>query len=382
MEKILLVDDEPNVLAALQRGLRKQFAVDIAASGATGLLALENSHDYAVVVADMQMPEMNGVEFLAKVKDLSPDVVRVMLTGNADQKTAIEAINEGAIFRFLNKPCTAEKLAEVLAAGVRQHQLITAERDLLENTLRGSIKALTEILAMADSKAFGDAERLRNNVLLLAEAMQVPNLWELEVAAMLSQIGCVTIPPETLLKARQGGPLSAKEMEMFRHVPAVGAEVLARIPRMEGVARILGLMRKNYDGTGGPDETVAGDAIPLGARLLKVLGDLGELEAGGKSHQAALSELQKREGWYDPGILTLVCSPEQSAALQRAASSRPCVPLGFAQLRVGHVLRADVETRDGVLIVIAGNRITPALLARLRNFCALSGVKEPIYVEA
>src|SRR5262249_10196341 len=137
------------------------------------------------------------------------------------------------------------------------------------------------------------AERLRNNVRLIAEAMHVPNLWELEVAAMLSQIGCVTIPPETLLKVRQGGPLSSKEMEMFRHVPAVGAEVLARIPRMEGVARILGLMRKNYDGTGGPDESVAGDAIPLGARLLKILGDLGELEAGGKSHSAALEEMQK-----------------------------------------------------------------------------------------
>src|SRR5581483_11619317 len=104
MKKILFVDDEPNVLAAFQRQLRKQFSVETALGPQEGLAALQNSRDYAVVVADMRMPEMNGVEFLIKVKATAPDVVRMMLTGNADQNTAIEAINEGNIFRFLNKP--------------------------------------------------------------------------------------------------------------------------------------------------------------------------------------------------------------------------------------------------------------------------------------
>src|SRR5690349_3314098 len=146
MKKILLVDDEPNLLSALQRGLRRQFTVETACGGSAGLTILEKWQDFAVVVADMQMPEMNGVQFLAKVRESAPDIVRMMLTGNADQATAMEAVNQGNIFRFLNKPCTVDRLADALNAGVRQHQLITAERDLLENTLRGSIKVLTDIL--------------------------------------------------------------------------------------------------------------------------------------------------------------------------------------------------------------------------------------------
>src|SRR5882724_8374025 len=143
MKKILLVDDEPNLLAALQRALRKQFAVETACGGAAGLVALQKWRDYAVVVSDMRMPEMNGVEFLSRTREIAPDVVRIMLTGNADQATAIEAINQGRIFTFLHKPCSPEKLAEALTAGVVHHQLVTAERELMESTLRGSVKILT-----------------------------------------------------------------------------------------------------------------------------------------------------------------------------------------------------------------------------------------------
>src|SRR5713226_129196 len=99
MKKILFVDDEPNILAAYQRQLRKHFSVEIAVGPVAGLAALQNPRDFAVVVADMRMPEMNGVEFLVKVKTAAPETVRMMLTGNADQTTAIEAINEGSIFR-------------------------------------------------------------------------------------------------------------------------------------------------------------------------------------------------------------------------------------------------------------------------------------------
>jgi len=381
MKKILLVDDEPNLLAALQRALRKQFPIETACGGAAGLAALQNWQEYAVVVADMQMPEMNGVEFLAKVKQSAPDIVRMMLTGNADQNTAIQAINEGSIFRFLNKPCAPEKLADALSAGIRQHELITVERDLLENTLRGCIKVLTEILAMADPKAFGHAETVRNNVRQMAETLQLTDTWELEIAAMLSYIGLVSIPPETLLKARHGLPLAHREQEMFRRIPAIGGDLLAQIPRMENVSKILTYQSKCFDGTGYPEDQVAGEAIPLGARMLKILCDLAELEGSGKGRTSALEQLRTRTGWYDPQLLELIAPTGQTAMLKKADAAKTHANVTFAELRTGHVLKADVETKDGTLIIVAGNRITPALLARLRNFAAISGIKEPIHVE-
>src|SRR5829696_4359 len=135
--KILCVDDERNVLEAYQRSLRKEFHIEIATSGAEGLAAVESQGPYAVIVSDMRMPGMDGIRFLAKVKEKAPDSVRIMLTGNADQQTAIEAVNEGNIFRFLTKPCPPETLAKALSAGLQQYWLVVAEKELLEKTLSG-----------------------------------------------------------------------------------------------------------------------------------------------------------------------------------------------------------------------------------------------------
>src|SRR6266481_5372243 len=127
--KILCVDDEANVLEAYQRNLRKRFSIDTALGGEAALALIGSQGPYAVIVADMQMPGMNGVEFLTLAREKAPDTVRIMLTGNADQKTAVEAVNKGQIFQFLNKPCPPEMLGTALANGVRQYSLITAERE-------------------------------------------------------------------------------------------------------------------------------------------------------------------------------------------------------------------------------------------------------------
>jgi response regulator RpfG family c-di-GMP phosphodiesterase len=381
MKKVLFVDDEPNVLAAFQRQLRRQFEVETAPGGPEGLALLQNSRDFAVVVADMRMPQMNGVEFLARVKSAAPDTVRMMLTGNADQGTAIDAINDGNIFRFLNKPCPTEKLIEALEAGLRQHQLIMAERELLENTLSGSVKVLAEILSLTEPISYGSAEAVRGDVRTLAAHMKIADAWQLEVAATLARIGRVSIPPEVTLKQRVGHGLSPAEEKMLAQVPSVGANLLAQIPRMEEVSRMILFQDKHFDGSGFPEEKISGENIPLGARILKALFDLVEVETGGVAREPALQQLRSRPGVYDPQILEAIAACFQIGLRDANQAKRPPVSLNFTGLRVGHVLVTDIQTRDGIMIVARGNRITPALIHRLRNFSSMSGIKEPIYVE-
>ena len=140
--EILFVDDDPDVLAGYQRSLRKDFKIDTALGGATALAQISSRAPYSVVVADMRMPGMNGIEFLMELERTAPDTIRIMLTGNADQKTARDAVNQGHIFRFLTKPCPQEELAFSLRAALKQYQLVTAERDVLERTLNGSARML------------------------------------------------------------------------------------------------------------------------------------------------------------------------------------------------------------------------------------------------
>src|ERR687883_1975197 len=128
-EKILCVDDEVNVLSAYQRSLRKDFDIHVANGGREGLETIKKNGPFAVIVSDMRMPEMDGVQFLARAKELAPESIRIMLTGNSDQQTAMEAVNEGHIFRFLTKPCPPEMLAKALTAGLEQYQLVRAERE-------------------------------------------------------------------------------------------------------------------------------------------------------------------------------------------------------------------------------------------------------------
>jgi len=141
--RVLLVDDDPNILEGYKRSLRKKFDVTTALEGHAALEVISRKDTFATIVSDMAMPSMNGIQFLSRVKEISPDSVRIMLTGNADLNIAISAINEGNIFRFLTKPCPEDLFIKTLEAGIEQYRLITAERELLEKTLNGSINVLS-----------------------------------------------------------------------------------------------------------------------------------------------------------------------------------------------------------------------------------------------
>jgi CheY-like chemotaxis protein len=123
--------------------------------GAAALALMGEAGPFAIIVSDTRMPGMDGVELLSQVKEQFPDTTRVMLTGNADQATAMEAVNRGAIFRFLTKPCDSELLVQTLEAGIRQYELVTAEMQLLDQTLKGTLEMLVELLSLLDPRSFG-----------------------------------------------------------------------------------------------------------------------------------------------------------------------------------------------------------------------------------
>ncbi|NOS72371.1 MAG: response regulator [Verrucomicrobia bacterium] len=380
--KVLCIDDDANILTGIQRNLRKQFDLDTAVGALAALKMIENECPYAVIVADMQMPSMNGVEFLNIVRQKYPDTVRVMLTGNADQKTATDAVNKGQIFQFLNKPCPPERLAEVLTGGIKHYRLITAERELLENTLNGSVKVLMEILSLSDPASFGRGQAVRDQARQVAQLLQLKSTWEIDLAAMLCPIGCVSLPAELNQKVHAELDLTGAEKDAVARVPQVGHDLLSKIPRLEAVARIVLYQNKNFDGTGFPSDAVKGEEIPLEARILRALTDLAKLEARKIPRFKALEQLRQRHGNYDSRVLDAVATCfELTTGNQPEAAVKSPVALDFSELRAGHVLSANIVTKQDILIVGAGTKITPLILERLRNFASLSGLKLPIHVE-
>jgi response regulator RpfG family c-di-GMP phosphodiesterase len=377
--KILFVDDDPNILAAYQRNLRREYAIDIALGGEKALVTLETHGPYAVVVADMRMPGMDGVELLKRVQTLCPDTVRIMLTGNADLGTAKDAVNHGHIFRFLTKPCPTEDLLSALNEGLHQYDLVCAERELLEQTLTGAIKVLTEMLSTADPVSFGLAARAADLAEEVGRRMGVKENWSLRIATLLAPIGLVTLPPALLDRHRKGKQLEPKEQELLQRIPEVGAKLLASIPRLEEVARIIQYQNKNYDGSGFPLDRLKGTEIPIQSRILKAVSDFVRCQCRRSTPAEALEQLGLFEACYDPEVLRMLRDMFQGEDAG-AAEAPPISEVGLGELRVGQILASPVETMEGTLILPKGTPLTFSHLEKVHNYSNLTGVREPIQV--
>ena len=375
-QKILCVDDEPNILEGYKRALRKEFDLYSAEGGVEGLATIKANGPFAVIVSDMRMPGMDGVQFLTKVKEVAPDSVRMMLTGNADQQTAMSAVNEGSIFRFLTKPCPPETLARALTAGLEQHRLVTAEKQLLEETLNNSLQVLVEILALVNATAFSRATRLKRLARDIAQRLRFSNAWEVEIAAMLSQIGCITVPEETLQKIVKGEPLTEKELRIYHRHPQVGRDLIARIPRLEGVAEIIGHQnRRISDDIGANARTDQTDAATFGARILKVVLDFDKLLEARNLPHAICHELASRVGWYDPVVLNALFEVIEDGIDEYASFILP-----LTALEPGMLLDEALTTKRGAFLLSAGHEITISLILRLQNFFEAGLITEELHV--
>lgn len=368
--RILCVDDEPQILSGLRRVLRGKFDISIAMRPEDGLEMLQSSGPYAVVVSDMAMPGMDGVQFLARSRAIAPQTVRIMFTGNGDQATAAKAVNQGAVFRFLNKPCPPEEFAAALESGIEQYRHACAERELLEQTLEGSVRVLAEILALTDPATFGRSIRLREGASFVARVLGAAERWEIEIAAMLLELGSITVPAEMRHRIASGEKLSEEDRSVLACVPEVGAKLLRQIPRMEGVAAIVSSTR----------DAQPCEASPLGARILRPLRELLILEEGGHSLPDAWALLLSASPHYDARVLGAM-QPWVEEHARRASAGTECIlQLPFAELRPGHVLAGPIATANGMLLLPKGQTISVLAMERMRNHVRVAGVREPVPV--
>ncbi len=365
LPRVLCVDDEEFVLAGLRRILRGRFDVHVASAP---LLALKMISDagaspFAAIVCDLAMPGLNGIALLSRARDLAPDTVRILLTGHADIDGAIGAVNDGAVFRFLTKPCGADALVGAVSAAAEQYRLTLSERELLEQTLHGSVKALADILTLVSPSAFARGTRLKRYAARVADALGVTNQWEIEIAALLSQLGSVALSAALVDKLHAGAELDAEERRLADGIPAMAASFIAEIPRLGEVCQILLFQSTSFNGAGSPRSGVRGDAIPLGARILKVATDLDSLEASGMAPHVALWTLSERAGAYDPRVLAAFRS---SISKEAAAVVVRHVRLG--EVRAGMVFAKDVSSPNGLLLAARGQEVGRALTERLQHF--------------
>ena len=380
--KILFVDDDVNLLTAMRRSLRRQFNLVTAESGVKGLAALDNDGPFSVVVSDMRMPGMDGVAFLQEAESRHPQVVRIMLTGNSDQETAMSAINQGRVFRFATKPCNSKTLSAIIVQAQRQYELITAEKTLLEQTLAGSVKVLTDVLALSRPELFGQAVVMKAWAEELGVCLNAPRLWEVGLAAMLSAIGQESIPAEIQRKIAKGAELSPEECELADRAPEFARDIITNIPRLGNVAEMVYLQDKAFDGAGFPHtDKRSGMDLPIGARILFAVKQLITITKGFEPTGQDLDILKESGHAVDPAIMKIFEQrPATFKGIVRKAGEEITKRVKASWLRIGDLLEEDLKTTDGRLVLKAGSEVTETQVTRLQSFARKYEFIDPILV--
>lgn len=314
--RVLLVDDEPLVLEGLRRSVNKEFAADLAEGPEEGLGKLRKNGPYAVVVSDMCMPGMDGAEFLATVRIISPDSVRVMLTGHNDKEVAMRAVNEGRIFQFLSKPVNAEQLLAALHDCVAEYDAARSEKEKLEIAVEaleqldlGTLTALARAIDAKSTWTAGHSERVTNLALKIGHAIGLPagDLQIMHRGGLLHDIGKIGTPPTILDKP---GKLEPEEMQTMRDHVKIGVRILEPIPCFREALPIVAQHHEWFDGSGYP-AGLAGENISLHARILAVADCFDALVSDrpyrkGLPKRQALEMLRQRSGTqFDPMLIEI-----------------------------------------------------------------------------
>jgi response regulator RpfG family c-di-GMP phosphodiesterase len=402
---LLAVDDEPNILAALRRLFRATGWRILTAGHAEEALALLAAEPVDAVLSDMRMPGMDGMQFLERVSRGWPRTARLLLTGQADLSSTIEAINRGRLHRYITKPWNDDELVLTLRQVAERQQLeadkqelerltqqqndelkalnaglearvalrteeLAAANDRLKRNYLTSIKAFTALIELRGSAQVGHARQVADLIRRIAQAMTLDagTAHDLPIAALLHDIGHIGLSDEVL--ARPLNRLDRDELRRYRLHPVLGEQALLASDDMQGVAPLVRAHHERWDGQGFPDG-LRGAAIPLGARILAVADSFEDLRSGRIGGQplttpeARRTVLAGRGRQFDPAVV------DAFASLFSAAPPRPATPtlrLRTGDLRAGHTLTRDFVSTEGVLLLAAGQRLNDELIGRIRAF--------------
>ncbi|MBI3964820.1 MAG: hypothetical protein HY329_04210 [Chloroflexi bacterium] len=360
--RVLCVSSDVPVLSELMVLLRRRCALACASNADEALEHLHADGSFAVVLTDVRLAGGDGLTLLKQARRLAPDALRLLLAHQVDVGKLLVAVNEGFVFRVIPKPLVPEAFIAVLETALEHFRLVHAERLHRERSVQATLKLLLDLLALTNPTIHARASRVRQYVRLLADHFDVADRAQIETAVMLSQIGCVGLPPAVSEKLCHGRRLTAEEQEHVDRVPIVADRLLANLPELHPIREILTYQSKHYDGTGLPADEVRGERLPWAGRALKIALDFDTLQGQGRSVAAALEEMSGRHGWYDALILEafaklwgteVQCFDVRELPLQEVVS--------------GMVFIHDVVTPAGTLFITRGQEVTEDLLEHLRN---------------
>ncbi len=373
--KVLFVDDEPEVLSSFLSILKIHYDISTSDNPIEAISIVKNNGPFSVVVSDYRMPKMNGVELLSEIMKIEKNTTRILLTGFSDFQTVIQAINNGNIYRYLTKPIDIDQLINNIDDGVRQFNLLKSERELLEQTLKGSIKLLMDLLSVANTKSFVRVSRVKNIVKRLASKLNYEPLWEVEIAVMLSEIGLVGVPFDIVDKKERRMPLTPEEQRLYNNHPKIGSDLIKNIPRLENIAKAIEYQSISNFTEFDPSELESNKALML-SQLITVAKIYDKISDAGLSHLDAIDYLNKRKN-FSPHIIKLLELEFGDQDISRSASIDSVY---IEELKEDMILADDIVDNFGMILYAKGKELSDMIILRLKSMAKNRKIIQPIKV--
>lgn len=372
----MFVDDEELLLQGIKRVIRGKYELVMFTRARDALEYLKDNTKTkpTVIVSDYKMPEMDGAKFLTNAKNIYPDAIRILLTGHADINATIEIVNSGQIYRFLVKPCPNDVLIKAIDDGIRQFELIRSEKELLSQTLKGTVKLLIDLLAVLYPKAYSRADHLRYVCKKVAQRLKLQNIWEIEITALLSTIGLITLPNEIVDKKLSNIKLTKDEQLLYDTNAEIAYSLINNIPRLNNIANAI-LKTSNLDFD--PDSITFDNYLPpvLIGNLIALVNYFIDIKATGLTTQQIIKELETKKDIYNEILLSALISDisglEENYIIQNVL---------LKDLPTNCKLADNIVDENDRVLVSKGMYITEIIRQKLLNFAKYKVVKEPIKI--
>jgi putative nucleotidyltransferase with HDIG domain len=417
--KILIVDDEPNILNALERVLRRDsYDIITAQGGRDALAALDKHDDIAVIICDQRMPDIDGAQVLKEARFKCPEMVRIALTGYADMDTILQCINEARVTQFILKPWDDEALLQVVCESVTIHGMkewnlrlqqmaqeqnsklqelnaslekkvsertsdLATAHEKIEKALQDIVEVLAELMEMHALDQRGHGKRVARLSRRIAEVLKRPpdEVALIDTAALCHDIGKIAVPPDLLSMPTH--TLKKNEREIIKRHTVAGYEILRKINGFDEIAEIVRHHHESFSGQGYPDKLAAID-IPLGSRIIAVADMFDhEIFPSGKTiigsqREAQASLLRAGGNSLDPGLVDIFLDsvlPEYKDLDFREVETT------INKLQPGMVLSRDITNINRVPLLKAGTKLDDEVISKLTKMEEFDPALSRIFVE-
>lgn len=338
---VLFVDDDPNILKAINRNLHGKYKVCVS-SNIDEAVKLIGKHNFPIVFSDMQMPQMNGADFLIIVKEKSPDSIRILLTGETDVSDAIKAINESDIYKILLKPCSHEKICSTIDTALKLYNAQKIEELLMDKSLKGFVHIMLDLLNVISPEIFKRSIDITKIVRSPRTNFTLLEPWSFEVSCLLMYLGSVHYKIYNFDKIYG--------TENLEKVIRKSASLLSKVPKFEPVHQILNELADYYS------NKVIIQTLDSDSKTLKLLVDYHSLVGDSKLQE-------KLKAMYSCEIIKTLPSLFGKQAKQKKA-----LEVSVGKLSPGMITTEDVKTTSGSIIISKGETVIDRHISTLKVF--------------